>query len=251
MVYPPGQGKSGDYLMHLWRQYLEQYAAQDGNIEDQIVVASYHAAEIFGFFSMTLDKEGRFAHLIENRIRYFHDGSKKAEVFGDHLINAAFAIYNHLSTLATQFARDNTDSLELIREVNRRVQEQVQAAGQLESTSAAIRSSFPLLSLMTLILDSTDSVTPAIRKVEQRFTAGAARAGSEWDQLLNGLYRLVEMMQLFVVLSDAELRGQVDQIATQFEEEDRAPDLRSKIRNGFCRLFELGHLLTTHLDEVL
>jgi hypothetical protein len=24
-----------------------------------------------------------------------------------------------------------------------------------------------------------------------------------------------------------------------------------KVRNGFCRLFELGHLVTTHLDEIL
>jgi hypothetical protein len=251
MVYPPGQGKSGEYLMQIWRQYLEKYAAQEGNIEEQIVTGSYYAAEIFGFFSLALDKDKRFSGLIEDRIRYFQEGNGKAEVFGDHLINAAFAIYNHLSTLATQFSRDNQESLELVREVNRRVQEHVESAGQLDSTSAAIRAAFPLLSLMTLILDQSGSITPAIRKVEQRFTAGAARAGSAWEQLLNGLYRLVEMMQLFVVLSDSDLRGQVEQIATRFEEEDQVDDLRAKMRNGFCRLFELGHLLATHLDEML
>ena len=38
MAYPPGQGKSGQVLMDLWRKYLEQYAGHDGRIEDQMLV---------------------------------------------------------------------------------------------------------------------------------------------------------------------------------------------------------------------
>jgi len=61
----------------------------------------------------------------------------------------------------------------------------------------------------------------------------------------------VEMMQILVLLSDADLRDQVEQMAARFQEEDQSADLRLKLRNGFCRLFELGHLLTTHLDGIL
>jgi len=59
------------------------------------------------------------------------------------------------------------------------------------------------------------------------------------------------MMQLFASLSDGELQDQVQQIATRFQEEDQAPEMRLKLRNGFCRLFELGHLVTTHIDAIL
>jgi hypothetical protein len=62
---------------------------------------------------------------------------------------------------------------------------------------------------------------------------------------------MVEMMQIFVILSDAELKDQVQQITARFQEEDQAVEPMRKIGNGFCRLFELGHLLTTHLDEIL
>ncbi|MGA2260367.1 MAG: hypothetical protein ABSH28_02905, partial [Acidobacteriota bacterium] len=86
---------------------------------------------------------------------------------------------------------------------------------------------------------------------EGRFAAASSRAGTDEDHLLNALYRLVEMMQIFVALSDFELRDQVQQIASVFKEEDQAPDLQLKLRNGFCRLFELGHLVTTHLDEII
>ena len=121
----------------------------------------------------------------------------------------------------------------------------------MEKSAAALRASFPLLSMMTLIVDYGSSITPAIRQVERRFAAGDSHAALAWEQSLNALYRSVEMMQLLVVLSDNELRGQVDQIAQRFQEEDHPADLRLKMRNGFCRLFELAHLLTTHLDEIL
>jgi hypothetical protein len=99
--------------------------------------------------------------------------------------------------------------------------------------------------------DQSQSVTPSIRKVEQRFAAGAARATTPWEHLLNGLYRTVEMMQIFVILSDSELKGEVQEIASRFQEEDEASDYYLKTRNGFCRLFELGHLLTARLDQTL
>ncbi len=250
MVYPPGQGKSGEYLMHLWRQYLEQYAEHEGNIENQIVVGSYHAAEIFGFLSLTLDRDGKFQDLIEQRIREFADGSRKAQVFGDHLVNATSGLYNHLNTLSRQFIAGNAQALRLVEQVDEVVRTRV-PGNQIQSSATAVRGAFPLLSLMTLVMDRGGTTTSAIREVEQRFATGSSKMKTEWEQLLNALYRIVEMMQLFVVLSDADLRGQVEQIASRFEEEDQPADARLKLRNGFCRLFELGHLLTTHLDEIL
>ena len=108
-----------------------------------------------------------------------------------------------------------------------------------------------MLGLMTLVLDQDGSTTQVIRQIEQRFANGAGRASSPWEHLLNALYRTVEMMQLFVLFSDPELKDQVQQIATEFEEDDQTPELKLKLRNGFCRLFELGHLVTMHLDEIL
>ena len=251
MVYPPGQGKCGQYLMQLWRQYLEQYAEHEGSIENQIVVASYHAAEIFGFLSLSLDRDGRYKSLIEERVRHFQEGSSRARVFGDHLVNATFAIYNHLNTLGRQFTAASREARELLQQVDEKVRETVLSEGQIERSASAMRAAFPTLSLMTLMLDSKGTAAPAIRQVEQRFASGASRQGSAWDQLLNSLYRIVEMMQLLVVLSDPDLRGQVDQIASRFEEEDQPAELTAKLRNGFCRMFELGHLLGNHLDEIL
>jgi hypothetical protein len=57
-------------------------------------------------------------------------------------------------------------------------------------------------------------------------------------------------MQVFVSLSDSELRDQVGEIAVRFQEEDQNKGLRLKLRNGFCRFFELSHLLANQLDEV-
>ena len=37
MIYPPGEGKSGKYLMQVWRDYLEAYADGEGNVENQVL----------------------------------------------------------------------------------------------------------------------------------------------------------------------------------------------------------------------
>jgi hypothetical protein len=156
-----------------------------------------------------------------------------------------------MNTLCHQFADGNPAAASLIKTVDEQVHAQVQQASQVQRSAAALRSAFPLLSLMTLVLSEGKQATTAIRRVEERFAAGSSRAATESEHLLNGLYRLVEMMQLFVTLSDAKLMYQVQQIAVQFEEEDQTPDMALKLRNGFCRLFELGHLLATHLDEII
>jgi len=92
----------------------------------------------------------------------------------------------------------------------------------------------------------------AIRQVEQRFHRRSAQAVSAQDRLLNGLYRMVEMMQLFVALSDQELPRSGAADSGEVSRRRIAHGIRcSRWRNGFCRLFELGHLVTTHLDEIL
>ncbi len=237
--------------MHLWRQYLEQYAEHEGRIEEQIVVGSYHAAEVFSSLATTLDRDGRYRELIEERTRYFREAARRSEVFNDHLVNACFGIYNHLNTLGRQFTGSNPAAANLLQQIEQQVGLKTKSEQPVARAAAALGAAFPLLSMMTLMMDRGGSITAAIRHVEQRFAAGGAQADSDWAKLLNALYRLVEMMQLLVVLSDGELRGQVDQIASRFQEDDQTADLRLRLRNGFCRLFELGHLLTTHLDEIL
>jgi hypothetical protein len=251
MVYPPGQGKSGEHLMQLWRDYLEQYAEGEGDVHRQIVVGSYHAAEIFGALSLLLDREGRYRALIDQRIGCFQDGERRAQDFDDCLINATFSLYNHLNTLSHQFTEGHADAERLIGQIDDQVRIRTQGAGQVERSVAALQAVFPLLSLITLVLNQEQSMTSAIRQVEQRFAAGASAAATKWDHLVNALYRVVEMMQLFAILSDDDLRDQVNQIASHFQEEDHTKDVHFKLRNGFCRLFELGHLVTTSLDELL
>jgi hypothetical protein len=237
--------------MKLWRHYLEQYAEQDVSAQEQILVASYHSAEILGFLSRSLDREGRFKDIIDQRINYFRDASARAESFDDCLVNATFTIYNHMNTLCHQFAGGNASVDGLIRKVDEFVHSRVQEAGQLERSAAALRAAFPLLSLMTLVLGEGTPATAAIRQVEERFAAAAGEALTDRDHLLNALYRIVEMMQIFVALSDFQLKDQIQQIASVFKEEDETPDLELKMRNGFCRFFELAHLLTTHLDAII
>ena len=94
-------------------------------------------------------------------------------------------------------------------------------------------------------------MTQAIRQLEQRFAAGAQAAATEWDHLLNALYRIVEMMQLLAFLTDPVLEDQIEQIASRFQEEDQSREIPVKMRNGFCRFFELGHLLITHVDDTV
>jgi hypothetical protein len=237
--------------MQLWRRYLEQYADHEGSIEEQVVVASYHAAEVFGLLALTLDREEKYRTVTEQRIGFFDRGSEQARVFGDCLVNGTFSLYNHVNTLAHLLTDGNAPALDLIREVDHQVHSRIESAGQIERAAAALGAAFPLLSLITIAVDRAKSVTGAIRQVEQRFVGASEQAVSPQDRLLNGLYRMVEMMQLFVALSDKELLDQALQIAGRFQEEDRPRDPMLKMRNGFCRLFELGHLVTTHLDEVL
>jgi hypothetical protein len=251
MVFPPGQGKSGEYLMRLWRRYLEQLAENEGDVERQIIIGSYHAAEIFGFLSLSLDRKQRYQALILARLEHFRAGSLRAEDFGDCLVTATFSLYNHINTLCHQFSTGNASAESLIHRIDEQVHSRVQQATQMERSAAAMEATFPLLSLMTLILGEGTAATEVIRQVEERFGAASARASNEGEHLLNALYRLVEMMQLFVTLSDAELKDQVSQIASLFADDDQTPNLQLKLRNGFCRLFELGHLLTTHLDEII
>jgi hypothetical protein len=248
MAFPAGTGKSGEYLTTLWRRYLEDYAAANGSAEKQIVVGAYHAAEIFGSLSLTLDRDGRYRDLIEQRIESFREGARLAASFEDCVLNAAFALYNHLNTLSHEFTDGNTEAEELARQIDEQVKTTTQSGDAIERAAAAVRACFPLLSLVTVVSDQSFSMTAAIRMVQQRFASLDARAATSRERLLNGLYRLVEMMQIFTTVWDPELRDHVQPIAARFKEEDMDADLLSKLRNGFCRLFELGHLLSSQLD---
>jgi hypothetical protein len=251
MVFPPGQGKSGERLMQLWRDYLEQYAAGEGDVRKQIVVASYHAVEVFGAFSSMLDRDGRRRALINRTISRFEQDQNQGDNLEDCLDNAAFALYGHLNALSHEFAEGHEDAESLIEDIDNQVRANMRNPGKAARSAAALQSAFPLLSLITMVLDQDEEMISVIRQVDQRFASCAAACTTDWERLVNALYRLVEMMQLFAVLTDDELKDQVNQIATRFQEEDQTVDLLFKLRNGFCRLFELAHLVTTHLDEIL
>jgi hypothetical protein len=251
MVDPPGKGKSGEYLMQLWCRYLEQLAENEGDAERQIIVGSYHAAEIFGFLSLSLDRSQKHRDLILARLEHFRSSSLRASEFGDCLVTAAFTLYNHMNTLCHQFSAGHPQAESLIRRIDDQVHERVRETDQMERSASAMQAAFPLLSLMTLMLGGGTSAAALIRQVEERFGAASARAGNAAERLLNALYRLVEMMQLFVTLSDAGLKDQVSEIAVVFADDDRTRNLQLKLSNGFCRLFELGHLLATHLDDII
>jgi hypothetical protein len=251
MIFPPGQGKSGQFLMQLWRDYLEQYADKEGDVEGQIIVAAYHAVEIFSALSRTLDRENRYKELIDQRFASFQEGTRRSADFRDSLINATFSFYNSLNTLAHQFTEGNAEASRLIAKVDEQVHLGTETGQPVEQSAAALRACFPLLSLLTIALDQDQVMTQAIRQIELRFSAGAYAASSDWGHLINALYRVVEMIQVFSLLTDPDLRDQINQIATRFKEEDQVNDVRLKLRNGFCRLFELGHLLTIHVDAML
>lgn len=251
MIYPPGQGKSGEYLMQLWREYLEQYADREGDVEGQTIIGSYCAVDVLTALSRTLDRDRRYKELIDQRISHFQEGSKRAGTYFDCLMNAAFSIYNSFNTLSHQFTKGNSEAATLISSVDQQAHLITESGSQIGRSAAALRACFPLLSLTAIALDQDQSMTGAIRQVEQRFAAGAKASSSDWEQLLNALYRIVEMMQVFALLTDPDLQDQIDQIASRFKEEDQAKELRFKLRNGFCRLFEIGHLLTTHVDGML
>jgi hypothetical protein len=251
MTYPPGQGKSGPLLMKLWREYLEQYADKEGDVEGQAITAAYAAVEILAALSRILDKADRYRELIDQRIGLFREGSKRAENYIDCLINATFSIYNCLNTLSHQLTEGNPESSALIQKVDEQVHKSAESNDPVERSAAALRAGFPLLGLVGIALDTDQAMIDVIRQVEQRFAAGANAASSSWEHLLNALYRAVEMMQIIVLLTDPSLKDQINQIATHFKEEDQAKELRLKLRNGFCRFFELGHLLATQLDAML
>jgi hypothetical protein len=59
------------------------------------------------------------------------------------------------------------------------------------------------------------------------------------------------MMQAFCLVMDPDLRERVNEIASCFQEEDPPKELRYKLRNGFCRFFELGHLVANQVDSIL
>jgi hypothetical protein len=235
--------------MELWRRYLEQDAESEGNLEEQIIVGCYHAAEILGFISVELDREGSYRELIDRRIGLFAEGSVRAQEFPDRLLTGTFTIYNHVNTLGHQFSLGLASAEKLISSIDEQVKKKVEQTDPIERSAAALRAAFPILCLMTLILNKSGQATPAIRSIEERFAKGADQASTSSEQLLNALYRIVEIMQVLVSISDSALVDQVGEIAGRFQEEDRARGMQDKLRNGFCRLFELGHLLSNHLDE--
>jgi hypothetical protein len=251
MIYPPGQGKTGQFLMGLWRDYLEQYADKEGDVEAQTIVAAYQSVEVLAALSKALDRNGRYKSLNEQRLFIFHEGVKQAADFPDCLINATFSMYNNLNTLSHQFTDGSGEAAALITKVDDQVRQSTESAEQVQRAAAALRACFALLGLITIALDKDRLMTNAIRQIEQRFSAGAGAATSDLEHLVNALYRLVEMIQLLALLTDADLRDQINQIATRFKEEDQSREAALKLRNGFCRLFELGHLLVTHIDEMI
>lgn len=250
MIYPPGKGKSGPFLMQLWRDYLEQYADREGDVEAQTVVAANHAVEILTSLSRTLDRHDRYSKLIDQRHLIFREGSRRARNHEDRILNATFSIYNSLNTLSHQFTEGNPESSALIAKVDEQVHLSTKSGKPIEMSAGALRACFPLLGLISIALDQNQVMTGAIRQLEQRFAAGSAAAATEWEHLLNALYRIVEILQIVALLTDSELADQIHQIATRFKEEDQTRDPALKVRNGFCRLFELGHLLVTHVDAI-
>jgi hypothetical protein len=251
MTYPPGQGKSGQHLMKLWREYLEQYADKEGDAEGQAITAAYYAVEILASLSSTLDRNDRYRKLIDQRLAFFREGSKLADNYLDCLINATFSIYNCLNTLTHQLTEGNAESSALIGKVDEQVRQSAESGDPVERSAAALRAGFPLLALISIALDTDQTMIGVIRQVEQRYAAAANAASSSWEHLLNALYRSVEMMQIAALLTDPDLKDQINQIATRFQEEDHEKELRFKLRNGFCRFFELGHLLATQIDSMI
>jgi hypothetical protein len=251
MIYPPGQGKSGQHFMALWRAYLEQYAEKEGNAEDQAIAGANYTVEVLVSFSRKLDRENRYKQLIDQRYSIFREASEQAETFADCLLNATFSIYNCLNTLSHQFTEGSETASALIAKVDEQAHLSAEFGNQIDKAAAALCASFALLSLLAITIDQDQPMTHAIRQVEQRFASAAKVVSTDLELLLNALYRMVEMMQIVALSTDPELRNQIDQIATRFQEEDQEKELPKKLRNGFCRFFELAHLMITHVDEMI
>jgi len=251
MRVPQSHEESGEDLLRLWRQYLQDYAEAEGNLEQQIIDGAYRSAEVLAVLSRKMDRNGRWAGVINQRNGYFEEGGRRAQVFEDRLITATFTLYNHFNTLAHEFTEENVEAGNLISQIDAGVQERMEGAAPVERCAAAMEASFPLLVLMTLALDPMEEMTGAVRELEVRFSSSLGRTSSPSERLVNALYRVVEILQLFTVASESELRDPAGEIAARFQEEDRSPELGHKLRNGFCRLFELSHLAATQLNNVL
>jgi hypothetical protein len=248
MSHPPEQGKSGSYLTQLLESYLKQYSATEGDVESQIIVAAYNSVNALTALSKILDRDSRYRELIDQRSLIFKEAGKQARIYSDCLLSAAFSIYNTMNTLCHQLTEGNDQAALLIQTIDEQVHQNVDFKEALARPAAAMRACFPLLGLITIASDEHQVMTDAIRHVEQRYSAAAKAAKTDLDHLVNALYRLVEMFQIFALLTDADLKDQIDQIASTFKEEDRIKDLQFKVRNGFCRLFELSHLLASQVD---
>ena len=238
--------------MTLWRDYLEQYADNEGDAERQTIVGAYKSVDILDEFSRILDRENRYKQLIDQRYSLFEKASQQAESFQDSLLNATFAIYNNLNSLSHQFTDGNDSAAALIRKVDEQVRLSVESGRQIDRSAAALRASFALIGLIALTLDQDRSMTHAIQQIEQRFSSAAKAASSNnWEHLVNALYRVVEMTQILALLTEPDLRDQINQIASRFQEEDREKNPTLKLRNGFCRFFEFTHLMITHVDSIV
>ena len=234
--------------MQIWREYLEQYADKEGDVKGQIIVAAYHTVKVLTALSRILDNDDRYKALINQRISLFEEGVRRAGNFADCLMNATFSIYNTLNTLSHQLTESSPEASALIRNVDEQVHNSIAATEPASRPAAALRAGFPLLGLIAITLDQNQEMTNAIRHVERRYAAGAQAASSDWDHLFNALYRMVEMIQIVALTTDPDLKDRINQIASRFKEEDQERDLQCKLRNGFCRLFELWHLMANQVD---
>ncbi len=251
MSYPDEQENSRKPWAQIRREYLEKFADREGDVESQAIIAAYHVVEIFTALSRALDRNGRYKDLIDRRAADFYEGSRLAQGFLDCLINASFSIYNNLNTLSRQCTEGNAEASTLIGIVDKQVHSTVDMEESAAQPAAVLRACFPLLSVITIVLDKGQTMTGSIRSVEQRFASGANAAASDWEQMVNALYRIVEMMQILVLLTAPELADRVNTIASRFKDEDRSKELRLKLRNGFCCLFELGYLLAAQTEAGL
>jgi hypothetical protein len=82
-MHPPGQGKLGQYLRRLRREYVDQYSGKEGDVESQAIVAAYHTVKALTAFSRILDGQERYRGLIDQRIFLFNEGSRKAGCYSD------------------------------------------------------------------------------------------------------------------------------------------------------------------------
>ncbi len=245
MTDPTGRGPSGGSLEALGRAYLEAYAKREGDVRGQILLGADGAAGVLSILARTLGGAPACGDLVDERIGRLEQGRRGARSFEDRLANASCAIYNSLDALGRLYAEGNEPAADLIRNAG----SQARAGGTAAARSAAaMRAAFALLGLVTIAADDRQSMTGTIRKLERRFADADLACASDWDHLLNALYRSVEMMQLFALVTGPELAGRIAPVAARFQQEDGQGAILLKMRNGFCRLFELGHLLAAHAD---